>query len=69
MNDRIKAEIEYLRQWLFVATISVIGVFSWVFSYKKIDVWLYSSLFGFIILFCAIIVIHKKIKILFKKWK
>ena len=69
MNNRIKAEIEYLRQWLITALLSSIGTLGWAFTYDKIDIRLYLSLFGFTFSFLGVIIIHIKIKNLFKQWK
>ena len=69
MNDKIKAEIEYLRQWLLFSVIAIFGITGWLFSYKDPDFWLYIAILGLFFFTFSIILIHKKIINKFKQWK
>jgi hypothetical protein len=69
VDNKIKTEIEYLSRWLFLMSLALIGIFSWAWTYAKIDEFFYLACLGFTFFSFNITIIHIKIRKLFKKWK
>ena len=63
MNDKIKAKLSHLQQWLFVFILAIFGMAGWIFTVNAIEIFkVYLAFFG--IVFFVIIVIILEIKII-----